>query len=104
MPSITTHYIFSKEVLNKLDKKERDIFDSKLDIYHTFAQSHDYLFYYKFGKKHKEINKLGRYAHHNNTQEYILNIIKEIKDENDNIINVLYLIYKDADFNELGGI
>ena len=73
------NYLFSKEVLNKLENK--NIIESKLDIYHTFAQSHDYLFYYKFGTKHKEINKLGRYAHHNKTQEYILNIIKEIKNK-----------------------
>ena len=83
MPSITTHYMFSKEVLNNLENKEKNILKSKLDIYHTFAQSHDYLFYYKFGAKHKEINKLGRYAHHNKTQEYILNIIKEIKNNNE---------------------
>lgn len=33
-----------------------------------------------------------------------LNIAEEVKDENNNKINVLYLIYKGADFTELGGI
>lgn len=79
MPSIITHHMFSKEVLNKLSKEELSKFNNHLDIYHTFAQSHDYLFYYKLGKNRKEINKLGTYAHHHNTQEYLINIIKEIK-------------------------
>ena len=33
-------------------------FNEKLDLYYTFAQSHDYLFYYTFGKNKKEINRL----------------------------------------------
>lgn len=82
MPSITTHHIFSKEVLNQLNKKELNRFKNKLEIYHTFAQSHDYLFYYTFGKNKKKINSFGHYAHRNNTQNYIVNIIKEIKNSN----------------------
>lgn len=79
MPSIITHHMFSKEILNELSENELNRFQDKLDIYHTFAQSHDYLFYYKFGKNRKKINKLGHQAHHNKTQDYIINIIKEIK-------------------------
>ena len=79
MPSIITHHMFSKEVLKKLSKEETNRFQEKIDIYHTFAQSHDYLFYYKFGKKRKEINSLGHKAHHKNTQDYLINIIEEIK-------------------------
>lgn len=80
MPSIITHHMFSKEVLKRLSKEELNRFDNKLDIYHTFAQSHDYLFYYTFGKNKKKINDFGHYAHRHNTQEYLINIIKEIKD------------------------
>lgn len=86
--------MFSKEVLNKLSEKEKDRFKEKLDIYHTFAQSHDYLFYYTFGKKRKEINQFGHYAHRHNTQEYIINIIKNIinnnKENNPELIAYLY--------------
>ena len=48
MPSITTHHMFSKELLKHLTKEELKRFDKELTIYHTFAQSHDYLFYYTF--------------------------------------------------------
>lgn len=71
--------MFSKEILNHLNNKELNRFNDRLDIYHTFAQSHDYLFYYTFGKNRKKINDFGHYAHRHNTQEYIINIIKEIK-------------------------
>lgn len=80
MPSITTHHFFSKEILNHLTKKELSKIDKELIIYHTFAQSHDYLFYYTFDFKNaKKIQNLGHIAHHKNTQEYIINIIKKIK-------------------------
>lgn len=83
MPSITTHHIFSKDILTKLDENTLSKFNEKLDIYHTFAQSHDYLFYYTFNPfKAKEIKKLGHTAHKHNTQDYLLNIIKEIKNNN----------------------
>ena len=95
MPSITTHHFFSKELLNHLTEDELKRFNKELTIYHTFAQSHDYLFYYTFNLKHfKEIKALGHYAHHHNTQDYIINIIKEIKDkkleDNHQLIAYLY--------------
>lgn len=71
--------MFSKEILKKLSKEETNRFKEKIDIYHTFAQSHDYLFYYKFGIKRKKINSLGHKAHHKNTQDYLINVIEEIK-------------------------
>lgn len=82
MPSITTHHMFSKEILQHLTKDELNKFNDKLDIYHTFAQSHDYLFYYTFGKNKKKINNFGHFAHRNKTQEYLINIVKEIKNNN----------------------
>ncbi len=94
MPSIITHHMFSKEVLNKLSKEEQSKFENSLDIYHTFAQSHDYLFYYTFGKNKKMINDFGHYAHRHNTQDYLVNIIKEIKnnheENNQELIAYLY--------------
>lgn len=83
MPSLITHHIFSKDVLKQLSKNELEKFNNELTIYHTFAQSHDYLFYYTFNPIHaKRIKALGHYAHRHKTQEYLLNIIKEIKDNN----------------------
>ena len=82
MPSIITHHIFSNEVLKKLSNDTKSKFSNELEIYNTFAQSHDYLFYNHFTpKKSKEIRDLGHYAHHHNTQEYLLNIIKMIKEK-----------------------
>lgn len=95
MPSITTHYIFSKDVLNNLPKESVNKIANEIDLYHTFSQSHDILFYYfRNLKKRKEINKLGHYAHHNKTQEYLINIIKEIKnnhlENNQQLVAYLY--------------
>ena len=81
MPALITHDIFAKEVYERLDENiKRKINHEKL-IYQTFAQSHDYLFYYKsFSfKQTKRINYLGKIAHRRKTQEYFLNIIKTIK-------------------------
>ena len=83
MPSIITHHIFAERILKKIDKNIKELFIQEKDIYLTFAQSHDYLFYYVFDiKKGKEIRNLGHYAHKNKTQQYFLNIIKYIKDNN----------------------
>ncbi len=81
MPSIITHDIFAKEVYKRLDKNIQDKFNKDLVIYNTFAQSHDYLFYYKTPNisKSRRINFLGRIGHRRKTQDYIINIIKNIK-------------------------
>ena len=76
MPSLATHHVFSDMVLKKLDNKVKNKFISALDIYHAFAQSHDYL-YYSFNKK---IKRLGYLGHHRNTQAYLLNIVQGIID------------------------
>ena len=72
--------MFSKEILKHLKKDELNRFNEKLDLYYTFAQSHDYLFYYTFGKNKKEINRFGHHAHWNKTQDYLINIIKYIQE------------------------
>lgn len=83
MPSIITHHIFSKDILKHLKEDELNKFNQEITIYHTFAQSHDYLFYYTFNPIHaKKIKAFGHYAHRHNTQDYIINIIKEIKKNN----------------------
>lgn len=82
MPSITTHHMFAREVYKKLPKEEQVRCGNALSIYLTFAQSHDYLFYYTFDiKNSKKIKELGHYAHHNKTQDYLINIVKVIKEK-----------------------
>ena len=82
MPSITTHFIQSEEVYKKfitdkilLERLDKAIFKNFINR-NIFAQSHDFLFYSLFNR---EIKSLGHYAHHHETQNYLLNIIKEIK-------------------------
>jgi len=82
MPSITTHHMFAKEVLNHLSFKEKSHFKNEALIYYTFAQSHDFLFYYTFGFKNVlKIRELGHHAHHHKTGEYLINIVKNIKEK-----------------------
>jgi len=80
MPSNTTHFIFSEDVYHKLDEKSKNRISKSKDIYNLFSQSHDLLFYYYLDlKQGRRIRHLGTYAHHNKTQYYLINIIKEIK-------------------------
>ena len=82
MPSITTHYIFANDVFDRLNKKEKEHLKNEMVLYNNFAQSHDYLYHY-FGsiKNGKKIRKLGFIGHHQKTQDYLLNIVKEIIDK-----------------------
>lgn len=71
MPSFITHNVFAYEVKNKYNLKVNN-------LYYIFAQSHDFLVY----STNKEVKTLSHYAHTNNTRDYIINIIKYIKDNN----------------------
>jgi len=79
MPSITTHYVHSEDIYQKLSSKEKEYIKENKIIYNTFAQSHDFLFY---NLSNKEIGKLGHRAHHYKTQDYLINIIEDIKQNN----------------------
>lgn len=88
MPSFITHKIFGEDVYCDLPKSIRNLINK--DVYYTFCQSHDYLFYsYK-----KSIRSLGHFAHKNETQKYILSIILYIKLNNlisdKNLLSYLY--------------
>ena len=91
MPSITTHFVQSENVYKLLTKEEQNYMKDYKNTYNTFSQSHDLLFYDIFNKK---ASKLGHYAHHHDTQEFILNIIKDIKknklEKNPEIMAYLY--------------
>lgn len=81
MPSLITHHVFALNVLDKIKNNTPINIEENLELYLTFAQSHDYLFhYYSFNiKKAKKIRDLGHKAHKTKTQDYLLNIIKTIK-------------------------
>lgn len=96
MPAIYTHNVFAKNVYKNLDKNIQMKFKRKNNIYEIFSQSFDFLYYYNFlslipGRK---IRKFGRYCHRNNTQDYLINIIKYIKKNklynNSDILAYLY--------------
>ena len=80
MPSIITHHVFSDEIYKRLDKKKQNKLKDTIDVYHAFAQSHDYLYYYTFAKDCKKIKDLGNKGHKNNTQAYFINMINNIKE------------------------
>lgn len=95
MPSIATHYYFAKDVLASLDKDIANTFKNEELIYTTFAQSHDFLYYYHFDLKNsKRIKELGSRGHHEKTRDYLINIIKYIKknklQSNQQLISYLY--------------
>lgn len=92
MPAMYTHIIFAENVYNKLELKIRNSFKSKKQIYKIFSQSFDFFYNYNLlnYKKGKDIRKFASYCHRHNTQEYILNIIKYIK--NNNLYHNQYLL------------
>ncbi|HAB65824.1 MAG TPA: hypothetical protein DCE23_00505 [Firmicutes bacterium] len=95
MPSITTHHYFAQDVLKELPDNIKKTIKNEELIYSTFAQSHDYLFYYTFDiKNFRRIRELGHRAHHEHTKDYLINIVKEIKnnhlENNHQVIAYLY--------------
>ena len=80
MPSIITHHVFSDEIYKRLSKRKQNKLKDIIDVYHAFAQSHDYLYYYTFHKDAKKIKDLGNKGHKNSTQAYFINMINNIKD------------------------
>ena len=82
MPSLITHDIFAKEVYNNLPDKIKNTFKDEKLIYQTFAQSHDYLFYYKSPNiaLSRKVYRIGKIGHRRNTQDYLLNIIRLIQE------------------------
>ena len=84
MPSIYTHYVFARDVKNKLPKKIQNIIEEKFNYYVMFSQSFDNLYYYNFlsFKKGKHIRSLGSYAHRHKTNKYFKNIIEYIINNN----------------------
>ncbi len=72
MPSIVTHHLFAKDLLNRNIPKNFD-----LKTFYIFAQSFDNLFYYHFFIPFKghTIRNLGNIAQNTNTNLYFKNII-----------------------------
>ncbi len=95
MPSLATHHFFAKEVYNNLKENDKKYFQNNLDIYYLFAQSHDILYFHKLNFKNNKIAaKTASKGHHKKTQEYILNIIRIIKEKhmeyNPDILSYLF--------------
>ena len=78
MPSIVTHYLFAKDVLNHNNLKEK----VSISHYLIFAQSFDNLFYYKFLTpwQGKEIRDFGEDAQTEKVNLYFENILDYITD------------------------
>lgn len=121
MPSCYTHNKFSKDVLKTLDKETKQTIEKSKYIYEIFSQSFDNLFYYNFLslRKGKAIRDLAHYAQNHYINDYFLNIMKYIIDNNlYNNTEVLcylygslnhyaldstmhpYIIYKTGDYNK----
>ena len=83
MPSIIVHHLFANKIYKEINNQNNNLEKAKL-IYQTFAQSHDYLYFFKNlnFQYSKEINELGHIAHREKTQTYFINLIKYIKENN----------------------
>ena len=96
MPSIVTHHLFAKDVLESLPHSIKETITQNIETYLIFAQSFDNLFYYHFlfpitGQK---IRQLGIDAQKIKTDIYFKKIIENIKkkhlENNDELLAFLY--------------
>lgn len=94
MPSTMTHTYFAEDVYEKLDKNIKQKLKNNLNFFKTFAQGPDPLFFYDIIGFKQEIRKFGGYVHKNNTQDFYINLITYIKDNNlENDSHVLAFLY-----------
>lgn len=96
MPSIVTHHLFAKDVLESLPYPIKKTINKNVETYLIFAQSFDNLFYYHFlfpitGRK---IRQLGIDAQKVKTDVYFKEIIENIKknhlENNSELLAYLY--------------
>lgn len=94
MPSSITHSYFMKDVYDKLDNDIKKMI--VLESAKTFAQGPDIFFFYNmgFGRKSNNYRNIGNYMHEHNVNNYFINIIKYIFDndlfDNKDAISYLY--------------
>lgn len=90
MAGTVTHTYFSKDVYKKLDKKSKENIKGFEGSFELFNQGHDIFFF----DSNIKIRKLGKYFHKHNTQNFFINIVKYIKENNlennKEIISYLY--------------
>ncbi len=78
MAGTITHTYFSKDVYKKLDEKSKNNIKGYEGSFELFSQGHD-IFFFNCNRK---TSSLGKYFHKNNTQNFFINIIKYIVNNN----------------------
>ena len=96
MPSSVTHYYFSDDVYNKLDKNIKKKIRPCLKEYKVFAQGPDPYFFYDFHltKKSKEVHRINVAMQHSKVNEHFLSLINYINEKkyysNSMVMSYLY--------------
>ena len=84
MPSSIVHRYIGLDILDKLDKKPKDIINKRLNNYILYCQCTDVLYFYRIiGFGGKRIQNLGHQFHWGNvfnSFNYLVNLNKENKD------------------------
>lgn len=92
MPTLYTHYKFGIDVLNKLEKNQKEEIINNIEYYNMFNQGFDNLYYYF--KKWAYYRNFGINAHKNNIDEFFKNIFIYIKENNlENNSDITNMIY-----------
>lgn len=84
MPSTMTHTYFGIDVYKNLPIKYKSKISNKLEYLKLFSQGSDPFMFYHFliGKKAKKMKNIQTKIHQDKTQEYFINIIKYIHQNN----------------------
>lgn len=92
MPTLYTHYKFGIDVLNKLEKNQKEEIINNIEYYNMFNQGFDNLYYYF--KKWAYYRNFGIKAHKKNIDKFFKNIFKYIKENNlennSELTNIIY--------------
>lgn len=77
-----THTYFAEDVYDKIDKNIKNKIKNNVNDLKTFAQGPDPLFFYDIIGVKRIIKKFGGYVHQNKTQDFYINLINYIKENN----------------------
>lgn len=84
MPSTITHAFMAKDIYNKLEKNLKKKFEDKFDLYMTYSEGPDVLFFYPVIPsliKSIKVRKFAKRVHRENVNKLFISLINSVKED-----------------------